>query len=460
MNPRAWGLLTFALFFAIVAIGSLGYNLLRLRENFEWVRHTQEVLSEISRSETALLRAESGERGYVLSGDQSYLDSYRDESIASVGSLDRLAQLVADDAPQAGLVRDLRTLVEHRLDEFREVVELGPQHREEALGLLATVRVRSLTQLIRTKLREFRANETELLEARQADVDRVARQVTVLGIAMTLLSVGAAASGAYALERQRALTQIHAASAHAHALQAELLHVSRLSNMGEMASALAHELNQPLSALGSYLQGSRRLLERGGDDSVAQVKDALGKANEQVLRAGRVIQRLREFVQRGETEKRVESLARLVEESIALARVASKDSSVRIGVGLDPSCDLVMVDKIQIQQVLLNLLRNGIEATNNCEQRELRVASRPVADGLVEVTVTDTGAGLSPEVAARLFQPFVTTKAGGLGVGLSICRTIVEAHGGKIAGGPNVGGGTAFSFTLRTAEAEQEDEAA
>jgi two-component system sensor kinase FixL len=234
-----------------------------------------------------------------------------------------------------------------------------------------------------------------------------------------------------------------------HEVQSELLHVSRLSTMGEMASALAHELNQPLSAMTNYLQGSRRLLEDSADEHAGMIRDALDKAAEQALRAGQVIQRLREFVSRGETEKRIESIKKLVEEARALALVATKDQSVQMRLQLDPAIDLVLVDKVQIQQVLLNLLRNAIEAMQTSARRELVVSTTPAADDMVTVSVADTGAGIAPDIASKLFQPFVTTKQQGMGIGLSICRTIIESHGGEIMVELNPGGGTIFRFTLR-----------
>jgi two-component system sensor kinase FixL len=234
-----------------------------------------------------------------------------------------------------------------------------------------------------------------------------------------------------------------------HQVQSELLHISRLSTMGEMASALAHELNQPLSAVANYLQGSKRLLQNSPDPRASTIMEALDKASEQAVRAGQVIHRLRDFVARGETENRIESIKKLVEEASALALVAAKDHSVRMNLQLDPSFDLVLVDRVQIQQVLLNLLRNGLEAMQSSKHRELIVSTGPAENDMVAVDVADTGSGISPDVASRLFQPFVTTKRQGMGVGLSISRTIIRSHGGEITVEPNPGGGTIFRFTLR-----------
>jgi two-component system sensor kinase FixL len=246
----------------------------------------------------------------------------------------------------------------------------------------------------------------------------------------------------------RDLTERQQTEARLQELQAELVHVSRLTAMGEMASALAHELNQPLSAIANYMKGSRRLLEDITDERVAVLRGAMDKAAEQALRAGQVIRRLRDFVARGETERRVEDVKKLVEEASALALVGAKDKGVRVRFEFDPRADFVLADKVQIQQVLLNLMRNAIEAMEGSERRELVVSTALAPDDMVEISVIDTGAGISPEVKAQLFQPFITTKRHGMGVGLSISRTIVEAHGGSIAPRPNPQGGTVFSFTL------------
>ena len=233
-------------------------------------------------------------------------------------------------------------------------------------------------------------------------------------------------------------------------LQSELVHISRLTAMGEMASTLAHEINQPLSAIANYLKGSRRLLETSTDERSAMLRDAVDKAGDQALRAGDIIRRLREFVARGESERRVESVSKLTEEASALALVGAKELGVRVTFRLDPDADLVLADRVQVQQVLLNLIRNAIEAMEGTERRELFVQSAPFSDGMVVIEVADTGPGVSEEIASQLFQPFVTTKQQGMGVGLSISRTIVEAHGGQIWVEPNPGGGTIFRLTLPT----------
>ncbi|HEX5779537.1 MAG TPA: PAS domain S-box protein [Xanthobacteraceae bacterium] len=238
-------------------------------------------------------------------------------------------------------------------------------------------------------------------------------------------------------------------------LQSELVQVSRLTAMGEMASTLAHELNQPLSAIANYMKGSRRLMQEATDERSALVKEALDKAADQAMRAGQIIRRLREFVARGESEQQLESISKLVEEASALALVGAKEMGIRVRFNFDLEHDLVLADKVQIQQVILNLMRNAIDAMTESTTRELTVSVVPADGEMVEVSVADTGSGIGDDVAKQLFQPFFTTKIHGMGVGLSICRTIIESHGGQIGMRPNPQGGTIFYFTLRAVTGEE-----
>jgi two-component system sensor kinase FixL len=238
-------------------------------------------------------------------------------------------------------------------------------------------------------------------------------------------------------------------------LQAELIHMSRFTALGEMASTLAHELNQPLTAAASYLNGARRILDRAASDEIPTARDAVDKAAQQALRAGQIIRRLRDFVARGENERRVENLPKLIEETSALALVGAKEMGVRVQFDFDRNAELVFVDKIQVQQVLLNLIRNAVEAMQETARRELRISTRASDDETVQIDVEDTGPGIAEEIAAQLFQPFVTTKRHGMGVGLSISRTIIEAHGGRLWADPNPEGGTVFRLTLKTIGMEE-----
>ncbi len=233
-------------------------------------------------------------------------------------------------------------------------------------------------------------------------------------------------------------------------LQSELIHMSRFTALGEMASTLAHELNQPLTAIANYLKGGRRLLDAGVAEAIPKAREALERAAEQALRAGQIIRHLREFVARGESERQVENLPRLIEEASALALVGVKEMGVHVAFHFDPQATLVLASKIQVQQVLLNLMRNAVEAMQESDRRELTVSTHRLDNDTVGIDVTYTGPGIAPEIAAQLFQPFITTKRHGMGVGLSISRTIIESHGGKLWVESNPDGGAIFHLTLKT----------
>lgn len=231
-------------------------------------------------------------------------------------------------------------------------------------------------------------------------------------------------------------------------VHSELLHISRLSTMGQMASTLAHELNQPLSALRNYLAALRRLVGAPQSDP-KKIGEIIVRADEQAARAGDVIRHLREFVVKGETERRLEDLNAVVRQAAALGMIGVKQqgisASMRLAEGLPP----VLIDRVQTQQVVLNLVRNAVEAMEATERQELAISTARRSDMQgVEISVADTGAGIAADVAERLFQPFVSSKKSGMGIGLAISKEIVEAHGGRLSVAPNMPTGTVFTVLL------------
>ena len=246
----------------------------------------------------------------------------------------------------------------------------------------------------------------------------------------------------------RDLTERQDADRRLQEIQSELLHVARLSDMGQMASALAHELNQPLTAVTNWMIAARRTLKVKAPDAPAAITEFMDKAISEAERAGEIIRRLRSFVERGETERNAEDINKVVEEAAALAMVGAKESGVRARFDFAAKLPPVWIDKIQVQQVVMNLVRNAIEAMSESPRRMLTLSTSLADDGMVEVSIVDTGPGLPADVAARLFQPFTTTKDKGMGLGLSISRSIIDNMGGRLHARPNPDGGLIFVFSL------------
>jgi len=243
------------------------------------------------------------------------------------------------------------------------------------------------------------------------------------------------------LERQRADVRFQE-------LQSELFHAARLNAAGQLAAALAHELNQPLAAAVNFVRAAQRQLATGRRDEIETVPEVMDEAAGEVLRAGQIIRRLRDFVRRGETERRMENVVTMVEEASNLALIGASASGVEVRFSFDPRAMRVLADRIQIEQVLVNLMRNAIEAMAESTRREFVVTAALGDAETVEIAVADSGPGLAEEMARHLFEPFASTKPNGMGLGLSISRSIIESHGGSLRSEPNPGGGMIFRFTL------------
>ncbi len=233
-----------------------------------------------------------------------------------------------------------------------------------------------------------------------------------------------------------------------HELQEELIHASRLASLGEITSMVAHEVNQPLSASGTYLEVARELLNSGQEDDRARGLKAIDQAAAQIKRVGDTVRRIREFARKKTPDLALEDVNRIIEEANAIAAVGSKARGIRTTFDLSHDRPQAKVDRIQIQQVVMNLVRNAIDAMTGHEKRELVLRSQVNELGEIEISVLDSGPGVTEIAAKHLFTPFMTTKKDGTGLGLAICRTIVEAHGGKLWNEKNAEGGATFKFTL------------
>jgi two-component system sensor kinase FixL len=238
-------------------------------------------------------------------------------------------------------------------------------------------------------------------------------------------------------------------------LQAELAHVGRVSEMASLASSLAHEMNQPLTAIANYCEAARDMMGGEISEGTAQlIREAMDEAAREAIRAGQIVVRLRQFMSHGDMERRPEFLPRLITEANALALVGSREHGIEVRLQLDPEADEVFVDRVQIQQVLVNLIRNAIDAMIDSPTRILAIRAEARPADFVTLSIEDTGSGIGEGMADQLFQPFVTSKPAGMGIGLSICRTIIEAHGGRIWFEARTGGGTIFRFTVPTVGGE------
>jgi len=257
----------------------------------------------------------------------------------------------------------------------------------------------------------------------------------------------------------RDLTERQKTEERLESLESELIHVSRLSAMGTMASTLAHELNQPIAAIANYTEAVRDQLAGYESEEMLMIREALDDTAKAAMRAGHIVRRLRDFVSRGDIEKTNEKLPALINEAAVLGLLGARENGITPHFDLDPYASPVLVDKVQIQQVLINLIRNAVEAMARAPEprRILTVTSGSDQPGFVRVTVADTGPGVAPEIAEQLFTAFVSSKSDGMGLGLSICRTIVEANGGRIWMEPGRSGGTQFHFTLVRAITEDNE---
>ncbi len=232
---------------------------------------------------------------------------------------------------------------------------------------------------------------------------------------------------------------------------------SRLITMGEMASSLAHELNQPLSAIANYCAGCIKRMQ-AGNYKFEDLLSAMQKASDQAERAGKIIRRMRDMVKKSDPNRQPIALGELLEEARAFADIEAQRTGTQIVVDLPENLPKIVVDRIMIEQVLLNLIKNGIESMHDTpfDRRRLSISARQIDERLLQVDIADNGHGLPVEDVEKIFAPFYTTKQEGMGIGLAICRSIIEFHQGRLWVEARHEGGTVFRFTVPIEEIDDE----
>ncbi len=440
----AWVALIVATFLVVTAMLTVTLNLRQLKDSFGGVKHTDDVLLQVAEVEANLVAAESAERGFLLTSNNEYRSNFEQYRVVLGSQLDTLGKLVGDNSEQVKKLRDLRQTAEARLQQLKEIIELGSENLNAAIAALRAVASQRLTDVVREKLDGFREVEVNLRRQREAKATRDMTRTISFAIASTVLALLSGSVGLIMLQRERDRFRERE-------LQLELAHLSRLNMMGETAGMLAHELNQPLTATSNYLSAAQAVIEASDAPPLARITDLLSRANVQMQRAGDILRRLRSFVQKSEPTITKENVSTLFDEAIGLLGMRMEGLSVTTHTA--PDIPSVIVDRVEVQQVLVNLMRNAVEAMGAGARRELRLSAVCTDGQNVQMNVADTGPGLAKEVGEKLFQPFITTKTDGMGIGLSICRNIIARNGGRIWTEPNPAGGTIFSFTVPRASA-------
>ncbi len=447
--------------------------------------HTQSMVVVADRLTLDLYRSELAARDYQRRGEPRDLELYQAASTAIPQNLEQLRRLTSD-YPQQQHLDGVRPLIDETMAIIAALTRsFAPEAFSSPLFNAQIERIAVLSRQIVSELDELIDQEGQLYRGRRKAAIDNGRLTQLAIIATTGVSGLALCAVLYfmtaEIRRRRApeadlahlnrrledrvqaqtadLTQAletlrretdtrQGAEIRLRELQRDLVRASRLTAMGQIGAMLAHEINQPLTAVLNYLHIVRTLLTAESLDGAARISEILEKAGQQTVRAGAVVQRLRDYIGKRETQQAPESLPAMIDDARTLAMTGAKPGEVSLRINLDPAARMVAVDRAQIQQVLVHLMRNAIEAMADSRRRELLVSTALRGEGMVEIAVADSGEGLSEEVRRHLFAPFVSTKPNGLGLGLSTCQSIVEAHGGKINAETRPGGGTVFRFTL------------
>jgi len=477
-----------AVFVIIFASSAIVYDRLRV---IEWARNMG--VQTIGRLETlqaamgAMVDQETGVRGYLISGDEKFLEPYHRGGNAYTAAVQKIRDLTSDNPAQQSRLDELNELAKKWRSGIaeREIVLMAkPETREDARAFERAGK--TAMDLIRAKVDEIERVERDLLARRDAVQKQslaTAYMVTILGgaasliiatlmgvlltrgiavpitrmtSAMTTLARGDSAVQVPEVGRNDEIGAMAAAVQifkdnmieHQRA-QAELARVVRLTTMGELIASIAHEVFQPLTGIVLNGDACLRWLNRD-EPNLDEARDALSLINQDCRRAAEIIENLRALTKNSEPQMGRLDINGTIQEILALTRSELTQHTLVLHTELSTGDRTVFGDRVQLQQVMLNLIMNGIEAMSAVMDRPkvLTISSERVETGGVLVAVKDTGAGIDPATADRIFESFFTTKPNGMGIGLSICRSIIEAHGGRLWASPNTPYGAVFQFTL------------
>jgi signal transduction histidine kinase len=483
-----------AAFAAVVVVifvsSAIVYDRVRV---IEWARnmrvHTTEVLETLQSVMDAMVDQETGVRGYLITGDEKCLEPYHRGGNAYTAAIQKVKDLTWDDPAQQSRLDELNKLTKKWRSGIaeREIALMAkPETREDASALERSTAGKTAMDLIRAKVDEIDGVERDLLATRDAvqkQAFSTAYTVTILGgaaslviatlmgvlltrgiavpitrmtSAMTALAKGDSAVAVPAVDRTDEIGEMATAvqifkdnMIERQRAQAELARVSRLTTMGELVASIAHEVNQPLTGIVIHCDACRRWLNLD-EPNLDEVRNAVLHIAQDSRRAAEIIENLRALTKKSGPEFRRLDINGAIQEILALTRSELMQHNLILHTDLSTGDRTVFGDRVQLQQVMLNLIMNGIEAMSAVIDRPkvLTISSNRVETGDVLVAVKDTGAGMDPATADRIFESFFTTKASGMGMGLSICRSIIEAHGGRFWASPNTPHGAVFQFTV------------
>jgi signal transduction histidine kinase len=432
---------------------------------------------------------ETGVRGYLITGEERFLEPYHKGGLAYTTAFQRLKDLISENAAQQSRLDELDALAKDwrlRIAERQIALAAKPEMREEARAMETSTAGKTAMDRIRAKVDEIQAMERGLLAQRDAVQDRafttayamtmlggaaslivaalmgvlltrgIAAPITRMTSAMTKLARGDTSVEVPDVSRRDEVGAMAAAvqifkdsMIERDRAQAELAHVNRVTTMGQLTASIAHEVNQPLAAAVTNADAALRWLD-AKPPNLEEVRQGLGRIVKDGNRAGDVLRRIRAIVKKAPPQSEPLDINETVLEVIAVTQGEILRSGVSLQTWLANDLPLIRGDRIQLQQVMLNLIMNAIEAMREVSKgsRELLIGSEKYASNRVLITVRDSGPGLNPESFDRLFDAFYTTKPSGMGMGLSICHSIIEAHGGKMWAAANVPHGAAFQFAL------------